>query len=104
MNNLDSLTARLTDQDLTSLRPLSKQFPTIDAAVAEIARLSAERTLPMGTIHIISDVHGEHAKLRHIINNASGTLRPLVDRLFQDRLTPAKRQELLTLLFYPQEA
>src|SRR5713101_5477251 len=103
MNNLDSLTARLTDQDLTSLRPLSKQFPTIDAAVAEIARLSAERTLPKGTIHVISDVHGEHAKLRHVINNASGTLRPLVERMFAGRLSAADLREFVTLIFYPRE-
>jgi Firmicute fructose-1,6-bisphosphatase/Shikimate dehydrogenase substrate binding domain len=41
--------------------------------------------------------------LRHIINNASGTLRPLVERLFQEHLTPRHFQELLTLIFYPAE-
>ncbi|HZP41400.1 MAG TPA: fructose-bisphosphatase class III, partial [Candidatus Binatia bacterium] len=29
----------------------------------EIARLAAELTLPKGTIHVISDVHGEDQKL-----------------------------------------
>ena len=66
--------------DLIGLKALSKEFPSIDRALAEIARLSAELTLPMGSIHVISDVHGEHRKLRHIINNASGTLRPLVEK------------------------
>jgi len=90
-------------RELAMLRPLARQFPSIDAAYAEIARLSAILTLPMGTIHVISDVHGEHRKLRHVINNASGTLRPLVERLFRDRMTPREFQEFLTLIFYPAE-
>ena len=94
---------RPTQRELVLLRPLARQFPNIDAAYAEIARLSAILTLPMGTIHVISDVHGEHRKLRHIINNASGTLRPLVERLFRDRLTPEEFQAFLTLIFYPAE-
>jgi fructose-1,6-bisphosphatase-3 len=89
--------------ELTALRSLQRLFPSLDAALAEIARLSAELTLPMGTVHVISDVHGEDGKLRHIINNASGTLRPLVKRLFGHRLSPAELQEFLSLLFYPRE-
>jgi fructose-1,6-bisphosphatase-3 len=38
-----------------------------------------------------------------VINNASGTLRPLVERLFKDRLDPQRFRELLTLIFYPAE-
>jgi fructose-1,6-bisphosphatase-3 len=90
-------------QELAALRALSRQFPNVDVAMAEIARLTAELTLPKGTVHVISDVHGESAKLRHVINNASGTLRPLVERLFADRLSPPQIQEFLTLLFYPKE-
>src|SRR5215510_7338898 len=91
------------EQELTFLRPLARQFPTLDAALAEIARLSAERTLPKGTIHVISDVHGDDTKLRHVINNASGQLRPLVEQLFAGRLSAAELQELLALVFYPRE-
>jgi fructose-1,6-bisphosphatase-3 len=93
----------LTDETLTALRPLQRQFPSLDAALAEVARLSAERTLPMGTVHVISDIHGDDAKLRHVINNASGMLRPLVRRLFAQRMSADELQELLTLLFYPRE-
>ncbi|WP_435006870.1 fructose-bisphosphatase class III [Tundrisphaera lichenicola] len=89
--------------DLISLRTQSDRFPDIDSATAEIARLSAVLTLPKGTIHVISDVHGEDKKLRHVINNASGTLRPLVHRLFASRMNPTEFQEFLTLIFYPAE-
>ncbi len=91
------------ERQLMDLYPLSREVPNVDAAVAEIARYSAELTLPQGTIHVISDVHGEDQKLRHVINNASGSLRPLVEKLFQEHLTPKHFQELLTLIFYPAE-
>lgn len=89
--------------ELTMLRALAREFPNIDSALAEIARLSAVLTLPKGTVHVISDIHGEDKKLRHVINNASGTLRPLVERLFERRMEPKQFQEFLTLIFYPAE-
>lgn len=74
-----------------------------ESVSAEIARLSAELTLPKATVHVVSDVHGEDKKLRHIINNASGRLRPVVERLFDGRREPLQIQYLLKLLFYPRE-
>src|SRR5262249_26950913 len=90
--------------ELAVLRPLQRQFPSAETALAEIARLRAELTLPKGTVHVISDVHGDDVKLRHVINNASGTLRPLVEKLFADRFSARELQEFLPLLFSPKEA
>ena len=100
-----SVASSLNDREyeLSLLRALARQFPTVDSAMAEIARLSAVLTLPKGTIHVISDIHGEDQKLRHVINNASGTLRPLIERLFASRMNPGQFQEFLTLIFYPAE-
>lgn len=92
-----------TDIDLALLRPLTEQFPNVDAVAAELARLAGALTLPKDTIHVISDIHGEHAKLRHVINNASGTLRPLVRRMFGERLNADELSRLITLIFYPRE-
>ncbi|GAB1487955.1 fructose-1,6-bisphosphatase [Opitutaceae bacterium] len=92
-----------SERELAPLRPLAARFPNIDAAMAEIARLSAIQTLPKGTVHVISDIHGEDQKLRHVINNASGSLRPLVERVFKDRLSPDEFQKFITLIFYPGE-
>lgn len=89
--------------ELVQLRALAARFPNIDAAAAEIARLSAVLTLPKGTVHVISDIHGEDKKLRHVINNSSGTLRPLVERLFAGRMNKDQLREFLTLIFYPNE-
>jgi len=91
------------ERELAPLRILAQRFPNVDAATAEIARLSAVLTLPKGTVHVLSDIHGEDQKLRHVINNASGTLRPLVERVFGKRLAPDEFQEFLTLVFYPFE-
>ncbi|HEV3210946.1 MAG TPA: fructose-bisphosphatase class III [Chthoniobacterales bacterium] len=93
----------IRDSELATLDPLAHEIPNVDSAISEIARLCAELTLPKGTIHVISDIHGEHKKLRHVINNASGTLRSLVEKLFKDRMPPEQFQEFLTLIFYPAE-
>jgi fructose-1,6-bisphosphatase III len=89
--------------DLALLQAMSQQYRTAAAAGQELAARRAELLLAMPAIHVISDVHGEAAKLRHVINNASGRLRPLVDRLFTSRLVERERQELLAVLYYPRE-
>ncbi len=91
------------ERELVALRPLATRFPNVDAAMAEIARLSAVLTLPKGTIHVLSDIHGEDKKLRHVISNASGSLRPLVEGLFAKQMTASQLQEFITLIFYPNE-
>ena len=85
--------------DLEPLRVLSGRYPTIEQAVAEIAGLRAALTLPKPTVHVISDVHGEFAKLRHVINNASGSLRPLVAEVFGGELSDAEMRELISVLY-----
>ena len=103
MNQAGADLLNTRERELALLRPLAQRFPNVDAAMAEIARVSAVLTLPKGTIHIISDIHGEDQKLRHVINNASGSLRPLVERVFAGRMDAERFQEFLTLIFYPNE-
>jgi len=49
----------LQDREYAKLAPLAREIPNIDSAIAEIARFSAELTLPRGTIHVISDIHAK---------------------------------------------
>lgn len=93
----------MQDRDVSLLRALSASYPTISSALAEAAGLRASLTLPARTIHIISDIHGEHAKLRHVINNASGALRPAVAALLNNSLTDVEQRELLSVIYYPGE-
>jgi len=91
------------DADLTTLELLALEYPNVDAAIAESSRLAAVQTLPKGVVHVISDIHGEDKKLQHVINNASGTLRPLVEELFAGTMDDAEKEEFLKLTFYPAE-
>ncbi len=91
------------DQTIVYLRALGAQYPNIDATLAAIAHLRATLTLPKGTIHVVSDVHGEFKKLIHVINNASGSLRPLVEQTFGHRLTAGEKLDLLNMIYYPRE-
>ena len=82
---------------------LAKHFPTTESVVFEIAALKAQMEMPKGVVHVISDIHGEARKLRHVINNASGRLRPIVKELFADRMSEVEFKEFLHLLYYPTE-
>lgn len=85
------------------LELLAMEYPNVDAAIGEMARLAAVQTLPKSAVHIISDIHGEDKKLQHVINNASGTLRPLIEEMFAGRMAPDELAEFLKLTFYPAE-
>jgi fructose-1,6-bisphosphatase-3 len=85
--------------DLLHLRTLARRYPNVPAALAELANLESILTLPKPTVHVVSDVHGEFAKLRQVINNASGSLRPLVERLLGRDAAAA----LLPVIYYPRE-
>ncbi|HET9991605.1 MAG TPA: fructose-bisphosphatase class III [Kofleriaceae bacterium] len=82
---------------------MAKQYPSVDAALAALANLEAILTLPKMTVHVVSDVHGEDIKLRQVINNASGSLRPLLDSIFRGEVPAGELTELLAVLYYPRE-
>jgi fructose-1,6-bisphosphatase-3 len=86
-----------------TLHILAERYPTVSSAASEVAALRAKKELPKGVIHVISDIHGENQKLRHVINNASGRLRPLAHDLFGKTLTREQFQELMNVLYYPAE-
>lgn len=87
---------------LAYLKLLSAQFPSIQAASTRIVNLSAELSLPKGTEHFISDVHGEYEAFRHVLKSGSGSVRRKIDDSFPD-LSEAERRTLATLIYYPEE-
>lgn len=98
-----SMSFKRPEADLTMLELLTREYPNVDAAIAEVARLAAVQTLPKSAVHVISDIHGEDKKLQHVINNASGTLRPLVEEMFAEQMNAEEMAEFLKLTFYPAE-
>ena len=89
--------------DLRYLQMLARQYPTVQAASSEIINLQTILNLPKGTEHFISDVHGEYEAFLHILNSASGVVREKVDALFATSVSKADRDQLATLIYYPEE-
>ena len=85
------------------LKLLAEKYPSIQSVCREIINLNAILNLPKGTEHFMSDLHGEYEAFCHILNNCSGVIREKVDRLFGDCLSDEERQEICTLIYYPEE-
>jgi len=90
-------------EELHYLQLLAKQYPTVQAASAEIINLQAILSLPKGTEHFISDIHGEYEAFQHILNSCSGYIKEKLDELFSTSMSRYDRDELATLIYYPEE-
>ena len=92
-----------SSNELHYLQLLAKQYPTVQAASTEIINLQAIMNLPKGTEHFISDIHGEYEAFQHILNSCSGVVKEKLDELYGISLSRRDRDELATLIYYPQE-
>ena len=90
-------------QDERYLRLLSEKFPNAQAVITELINLKAILSLPKGTEHFVSDLHGESSAFIHMIKNASGVVRKKVDEVYGDRLSEAEKRALCALIYYPDE-
>ena len=90
-------------ENLHYLKMLARQYPTVQAASTEIINLQAILNLSKGTQHFVSDVHGEYEAFLHILNSASGVVREKLDDLFAATISRSDRDELCTLIYYPEE-
>ena len=79
-------------------------FKSPKQAVSEIINLQAILNLPKGTEHFLSDLHGEADTFIHILKNASGVIRLKLEAVFKNYMTTAEIQDLLTLIYYPEES
>ena len=85
------------------LKSLAKQYPTIAAASTEIINLQAILSLPKGTEHFITDIHGEYEQFNHVLKNGSGSVRRKIDEEFGNTLSNKDKKGLATLIYYPEE-
>lgn len=92
-----------TPEELQYLSLLARQYPTIQAASTEIINLQAILNLPKGTEHFISDIHGEYEAFQHILHSCSGEVKEKLDELYGTSLSRRDRNELATLIYYPEE-
>ena len=91
----------ISEDELRYLRLLSKQYPTVQEAAAEITNLRMILNLPKGTEHFLSDIHGEHEAFLHILNSCSGEVKKKIDELYGGSMSDHERDELATLIYYP---
>ncbi len=96
-----SATRKLNPQRLRLLRLLASQYPNRCAVYSKLINLKSELSLPKGTEHFISDIHGEYEAFCHIINNASGVIKDKV-KLVLVNSTLKEQNELCTLIYYPK--
>lgn len=89
--------------DQRYLELLAEKYPTQQAVCREIINLSAILSLPKGTEHFMSDLHGEYEAFCHILNNCSGVIKEKVNLLFKETLSDYDREEICTLIYYPVE-
>ena len=85
------------------LRLLSEKFPNSNSAITEIINLQAIMSLPKGTEHFVSDLHGASSEFIHMVKNASGVIRRKVDDLYGDTMSESEKRALCALIYYPDE-
>jgi fructose-1,6-bisphosphatase III len=94
---------KFTDQQLEYLKLLSKRYPSIQKASTEIINLKAILSLPKGTEHYLSDLHGEYEAFIHILHSGSGVMKRRINELFKNTMQKDEQNSLATLIYYPKE-
>lgn len=85
------------------LELLSEKFPTANAVLTELINLRSILSLPKGTEHFVSDLHGASTAFIHMVKNASGVIRRKVDDAFGDTISEQEKRAICALIYYPDE-
>ncbi|MBQ2441241.1 MAG: fructose-bisphosphatase class III, partial [Paludibacteraceae bacterium] len=85
------------------LRLLGEKFPNAQSVVTELINLQAILSLPKGTEHFMSDLHGASSAFIHMIKNASGVVRKKVDEVYGEKVSEEEKRAICALIYYPEE-
>ena len=91
----------MTDERYLQL--LSEKFPNAQSVITELINLRAILSLPKGTEHFVSDLHGASNAFIHMIKNASGVVRRKVDEVYGYAMDEEEKRALCALIYYPDE-
>lgn len=91
------------NMDLRYLKSLSSQYPTVASAATEIVNLKAILSLPKGTEHFITDIHGEYDQFQHVIRNGSGAIKRKIEDEFGNAISVVEKKAIATLIYYPEQ-
>ena len=100
---INNIPDKQLESQLKYLKLLSKQYPSISSASAEIINLEAILSLPKGTEHFLSDLHGEYEPFVHVLKNGSGVIKRKIEELFANNLRESEKKMLATLVYYPEQ-
>ena len=78
--------------DRQYLELLAEKYPSEAAACSELINLRSILTLPKGTEHFLSDIHGEYETFLHVLKNGSGSIRRRIDEVFGSSLLERERR------------
>lgn len=85
------------------LKILSRQYKNEREVISEIVNLQAIMSLPKGTEHFLTDIHGEAEQFSHVLRNGSGSIRRKIEEVFGFEQTSEEKRSLATLIYYPKE-
>ena len=85
------------------LKKIAGSYPDITAAAAKIIELESILSLPKGTEHFITDIHGEHEAFFHVMKSGSGAVRRKINDALGDSVSEDDKKELATIIYYPKE-
>eukprot|EP01063_Lacrimia_lanifica_P003003 TRINITY_DN11619_c0_g1_i1.p1 TRINITY_DN11619_c0_g1~~TRINITY_DN11619_c0_g1_i1.p1 ORF type:complete len:721 (+),score=296.49 TRINITY_DN11619_c0_g1_i1:96-2165(+) len=93
---------------------LAEQFPNKQAAAAEIVNLETILSLPKGTEHFVSDIHGEFESFNHVLRSCSGVIKRHISEIFaptahesggeSGAMSQHDQDALAAAIYYPDEA
>ena len=75
----------MEERDLKYLKTMARQYPTIASAATEIINLQAILSLPKGTEHFMTDIHGEYEQFQHILKMMSSAMHSAKQRRSRSR-------------------
>ncbi len=93
----------MEEQELKYLKNMAKLYPSIASAATEIINLKAILSLPKGTEHFMTDIHGEYLQFQHILKNGSGAINRKIEEEFGYSISVEEKRSLATLIYYPEQ-
>lgn len=90
-------------EDLKYLELLADQFENSNSVITEMINLKAIVSLPKGTEHFLSDIHGEFDAFHHVLKNASGAIKMYIEDIYGQSLSDKDKKDLALLIYYPEE-
>lgn len=87
--------------DLNYLELIKKSYPSLETVYTELINLEAIQNLPKGTELYLSDIHGAHDKLTHILSTGAGNIKEKLFIYFRDKLDSRSINQLNLLIGYP---